>query len=124
MKKKILIVEDNPVVRQTLAQILEGEGYETVIARDGNEGILLYETERPDLVITDMVMPEKEGIETIRTVLLRNPNAKIIAISGGGRTGNVSYLQLARHLGAAATLEKPFDPDTIIEMANKLIAAA
>lgn len=124
MKKKILIIEDNPVVRQTLVRVLEDEGYQTVTAQDGMRGVSLYATEQPDLVITDIIMPEKEGIETIRSVLHQNPNAMIIAISGGGRIGSADFLRMARRIGATETLAKPFDPDILREMANRLLAAA
>jgi CheY-like chemotaxis protein len=122
--KKILVIEDNMVVRQTLAQVLEAEGYQIVTAPDGRCGLSLYETEQPDLVITDLIMPEKEGIETIRSLLHQNPNAKIIAISGGARLGNTDILRMARSLGACDTLVKPFDPDDLVQMANRLVAAA
>ena len=123
MKKKILVIDDNPVVRQTLTRVLEDEGYETLTATDGKRGLALYAAEQPDLVITDIIMPDKEGIETIRTMLRHNPNAKVIAISGGGRIGNTDFLQLARCVGACETLAKPFDPDELVRTAHKLIAA-
>jgi len=69
-------------------------------------------------------MPETEGIETIRTVLRHNPDAKVIAISGGGRIGDTDFLQIARRVGACETLAKPFDPDELVQTANRLVAAA
>lgn len=122
--KKILIIDDNPIVLQALAQVLEAEGFQIVTAPDGQRGISLYEAEKPDLVITDIIMPEKEGIETIRTLLSHNPNAKVIAISGGGRLRNTDFLQMARRLGACETLAKPFDPDELVETAKRWLTAA
>ena len=122
--KKILVIDDNPIVLETLARVLEYEGYQIVTASDGERGISVYETEQPDLVITDIIMPEKEGIETIRALLRLNPNAKVIAISGGGRLRNIDFLQMARRVGACETLAKPFDPDELVQTANRLVAAA
>jgi CheY-like chemotaxis protein len=85
---KILVIDDNVVVRNTIIQMLESEGYEVVSAEDGRRGLSVFRSEKPDLVITDIIMPEKEGIETIRDIRGEAPDTKIIAISGGGRMGN------------------------------------
>jgi DNA-binding NtrC family response regulator len=111
---KILIIDDNEPVRSTMSRILTLAGYETVLAADGNEGLARMRAEAPDLIITDIIMPEKEGIETIRQVLAERPEAKIIAVSGGGRHGNMDFLNAARKLGAMEVLEKPFEPDELV----------
>ncbi len=92
---KILIIDDNDAVRSTMSRILTLAGYETVLAADGNEGLARMRAEAPDLIITDIIMPEKEGIETIRQVLAERPKAKIMAVSGGGRHGNMDFLNAA-----------------------------
>jgi CheY-like chemotaxis protein len=112
---KILIIDDNDAVRSTMSRILTLAGYETVLAADGNEGLARMRAEAPDLIITDIIMPEKEGIETIRQVLAERPKAKIMAVSGGGRHGNMDFLNAARKLGAMEVLEKPFEPDELVD---------
>jgi CheY-like chemotaxis protein len=121
---KILVIDDNVVVRNTLVQILESEGYEVVSAEDGRRGLTVYRSEKPDLVITDIIMPEKEGIETIRDIRGLSPDAKIIAISGGGRIGSTDFLKIARQLGASDVLAKPLDPDHFVSVVRDRLAAA
>ncbi len=122
--KKVLIIDDNDAVRGTIARLLELAGYETVSAGDGNEGLVRMRQDRPDLIITDIIMPVKEGIETIRQILVEQPCAKIIANSGGGRHGNMDFLEAARKLGAIDVIEKPFDPDDLVQRVSYCIAAA
>jgi DNA-binding response OmpR family regulator len=73
-----------------------------------------FRSEQPNLVITDIIMPDQEGIQTITEMCKAKPDAKIIAISGGGRIGNTDFLQIARHLGAMDIIPKPFDPDVLL----------
>ena len=87
-------------------------------------GRVRYATVKPDLVIIDIIMPEKEGIETNRMMRHHNPDAKIIAISGGGRIGSTDFLQIAHLVGACETLAEPFHPDDLVHAANRLVAAA
>lgn len=122
--QKILVIDDNIAVRNTLTQILESAGYQVVCAEDGQRGLNVFRAEQPDLVITDIIMPEKEGIETIRDIRHECPNAKIIAISGGGRGGNNDYLKVARQLGASDVIAKPLDPDQFIAIVHHRLAAA
>lgn len=122
--QKILVIDDNVVVRNTIVQMLETEGYQVVSAEDGRRGLNMFRTERPDLVITDIIMPEKEGIETIRDIREECANAKIIAISGGGRIGNADFLRIARQLGASDVIAKPLDPDHFISVVRERLAAA
>ena len=84
----------------------------------------MFRSEKPDLVVTDIIMPEKEGIETIRDIRGEVPDAKIIAISGGGRIGNTDFLQIARKMGAIDALPKPFDPDDLLGRINTCLKAA
>ena len=81
--KKILVIDDDASVRDTIVQILEGEGYAVISAEDGKRGFALFRSEHPDLVITDIIMPEREGIQTITDIRGVSPKAKVIAISGG-----------------------------------------
>jgi CheY-like chemotaxis protein len=120
--KKILVIEDNPIVRNTVGRILEAGGYQVICANDGLQGVAAFRKEQPDLVVTDIIMPEQEGIETIRQILADRPQAKIIAISGGGRIGNTDFLQIARKVGATEVLPKPFDPDDLLQLVSNCIA--
>ncbi len=122
--KKVLIIDDNSAVRSTMARILELAGYEAITACDGNEGLIRMRQARPDMIITDIIMPEKEGIETIRQMLIEQPDAKIMAVSGGGRHANMDFLEAARKLGAMETLEKPFEPDDLVDRVTRCIKAA
>lgn len=122
--KKILVIDDNPVVRNTLGRILQGASYEVISAGDGRQGMAAFRKEQPDLVITDIIMPEQEGLETIRQILSERPDAKIIAISGGGRMGSTDFLRIARKVGATEVLPKPFDPDDLLQLVATCFKAA
>jgi CheY-like chemotaxis protein len=122
--KKILIIDDNEMVRSTIARLLELAGYETVTASNGSEGLVRMREDGPDLIITDIIMPVKEGIETIREILIERPSAKIIAISGGGRHANMDFLGAARTLGAIDVIEKPFEPEDLVTRVARCLEAA
>lgn len=118
--KKILIIEDDDFVQKMLRQTFERAGYEVGVAENGATGLKLYDAklnllEPYDIVITDLIMPEMEGIETITKLRKSNPNVKIIAISGGGRNKPEHYLHLAEKLGATYTFTKPVDRDKLLE---------
>ncbi len=121
MSAKILIIEDDDQVRDLLKKILQGEGYEVLSAVNGAEGLKMYEQENPGLIITDLIMPEKEGIETIRELRKSDPDVKIIAMSGGGTIDAGQYLLMAERLGVAKTFKKPFRRNDIIEAVSELI---
>jgi len=104
----ILLIEDDDVIRETLSAGLTKAGHTLDAARDGKEGIAWYRPGVTDLVITDLIMPTKEGLETIAQLKKQFPAVKIIAISGGGRMGPMDLLTLARKMGANRIIEKPF----------------
>jgi DNA-binding response OmpR family regulator len=104
---RILVVDDELLIREILRQALIMDGYEVETAANGNEAMKLFNAGEFDLVITDLMMPEKEGIETIQEMKLLAPELKIIAMSG--RQGIGSFLNVAKHLGASAILAKPFE---------------
>jgi CheY-like chemotaxis protein len=122
--QKILVIEDNPIVRNTVMRILQSAGYSVVTAGDGLQGVAEFRKEQPDLVISDIIMPQQEGIGTIRQILAERPGTKIIAISGGGRIGNTDFLQIARKMGAVDALQKPFDPDDLLGRITNCLKAA
>ena len=112
---RILIIDDDVQILKMLRKMLESEGYEVVDAVDGNKGLKLYREDPTDLVITDIIMPEKEGIETIIDLRREFPEAKIVAMSGGGHGEAESYLHMAKRLGAQRTLTKPFGKGELLE---------
>ena len=111
---KILVIEDDNSFRNVLVTMLERAGYEVMQAENGNDAIIHCKNTKPDLVLTDIIMPDKEGLETIQELLTICPNVKIIAMSGGGRFGPNNYLPLAEKLGAKKTLQKPFMRDELL----------
>ncbi len=121
---RILVIDDDDQVRGMLRQMLERAGYEVIEAPDGEEGMRLYREAPSDLVIMDLIMPEKEGIETIMELRQRKPGLKIIAMSGGGRVGNTQYLHLAKSLGADNVMPKPFTMDEVQDLVSRTMAQA
>jgi len=119
---RILVIDDDDEVRQTLCNILRSAGFETTAARNGEEGLRLFDAVGADAVVTDLIMPGMEGIETIRELRRRRAGVKIVAISGGGRSGVADYLALAGKLGADATLSKPFSRDELLAALSDLRA--
>lgn len=112
---RILVIDDEELARFTVREILEAAGHQVVEASNGNEGIEQQKTNPFDMVITDMIMPEKEGLETIVELKGGYPELKIIGISGGGRTRNLDFLKLARELGADMVITKPFSEEDLIK---------
>ena len=103
----ILLIDDEPLVVETLSSAIISKRHTVVTAANGVEGMKKFTEGSFDLVITDIIMPDKEGIELIMEMKRHAPGVKIIAISGGGRTGNVEFLKMATKLGAVASLKKP-----------------
>jgi DNA-binding NtrC family response regulator len=120
---KILVIDDDPAVRQAIGRILDRKGHQVVTAGDGRYGLTLFASEQPDLVITDIIMPEREGLETILAIHKICPGVKVIAISGGGRVGNVDFLTLAAKLGAHEIIAKPFDPAELTASVSRCLGA-
>lgn len=118
---KILVVDDESHVRDILQRILTGAGHDVTTAPDGNVALEMVHQSSFDVVITDLIMPEKEGIETIQELLTLEDRPKIIAMSGGGRVGPVDYLKAAESLGADASLAKPFDPERVLGIVDELL---
>jgi len=112
--KQILVIDDEQQIRSLLKKMLEREGFDVITASDGKEGMKLFSNATVDLVITDIVMPEKEGIEIIRELKKEHPGIPVIAISGGGRNSPESYLNVAKLLGAVAILQKPVEKETLM----------
>jgi CheY-like chemotaxis protein len=119
---KILVLDDEPSILLMIKKMLERAGHEVDMALNGREGMELLEKNKPDLVITDIIMPEKEGLETIMTLRKKYPEIKIIAISGGGRIGPEGYLPSAKHLGADMVFQKPLVQKEFMEAVALLLS--
>jgi len=111
---KILVIDDDHLVRYTISRILQRNGYDVVTASDGKRAMTVFRDERPDMVITDIIMPEQEGIQTILMIRAERPEVKIIAVSGGARTHSVDYLGMAEAFGADDVIPKPFEADELL----------
>ena len=120
----ILLVDDDEQLRTMLGEVLRRAGYEVRLASDGAEAIKLYRSHPTDLIITDLVMPEKEGLEMIRELRRDRPEVRIIAMSGGGRSGKANCLKVAKALGAQQVLDKPFSHQEILEAIREVLAAS
>ncbi len=118
---RILIIDDDDQGRASLRRMLEWFGYEVLDAPNGKEGIKLNQCEPADLVITHVIMPKKNGIETIMDLRREFPEVKIIAISGGSRTGADRYLELAKGFGAQCTIKKPFKLEELFKAIQEVL---
>ena len=118
----ILIVDDDTQVLDVLSEMLKLEGHDVDTALNGVTAVEAVRRKVFDLVITDLIMPEKEGLETISDIKKTHSDLPIIAISGGGRIGPQDYLETARHIGADATLAKPFARKERISTVDALLA--
>lgn len=117
----ILIIEDDDQFRSMLKQMLGRAGHEVMDAPDGKEGLRMYRERPADLIITDIIMPEKEGLETIHALRKDYPDIKVIAISGGGAMGTELYLDMAKGLGASRAFSKPIDRGKLLSAINDLL---
>jgi YesN/AraC family two-component response regulator len=117
----ILIIDDEPQIRSMLKLMLERDGHEVAEAPDGIEGIRIYRQNPADLIITDLIMPNKDGIGMIIELKKEFPDVKIIAMSGGGLNKPDGYLKGAEKLGAACTLTKPIDRDEMLRAIKDVI---
>lgn len=118
----ILVIDDDPSMRRLILRVLGSRGHELLEAENGQQALKLLENRQPDLIITDILMPAKEGIETIREVIARWPGTRIIAISGGGGAQNMLFLDIAQTFGAHAALAKPFRPDELVAVVDRVLA--
>jgi DNA-binding response OmpR family regulator len=114
----ILVIEDHAVTRNLIVRILTAARHRVTEAKGGTEGLAAFRRARPALIITDIVMADGEGIETIREMRREAPAIPILAVSGWG----ASYLRTAKLLGASATIEKPFDSDELLAIVGGLLA--
>lgn len=117
-QKRVLIVDDDVGVRDVLRSMLEAAGYRVVLAENGKEAMNALKAEEADLILTDLVMPEQEGIETIKALRQEYPGIRVIAMSGafGG-----DYLRIAAYLGAHGTLAKPIQMEALLKLVEEVL---
>ena len=120
---RILVIDDDHLVRFTIRTALEQAGHAVVEAADGARGLAAFEADRFDLVITDLLMPEKEGVETVRELRQRSRAVKILVVSGGGMMKMLDYLSMAEAFGADRSLAKPFTSRALVAAVAELLAA-
>ena len=120
----ILIIDDDLLICQLLRRILEQLGHRVTDAQDGRKGLNAFQADPADLVITDLIMPGMEGIETIMEMKRRFPGTKIIAMSGGGVGSGSDYLQMARKFGALQIITKPFSVEMLTKLVTEVLAGS
>ncbi len=118
---RILVIDDDEQMRVLLRQVMEWSGFSVNDAENGRKGMQIQRRQPADLVITDLIMPEQEGLETISLLKKEFPEVKIVAISGGGRIGPEAYLPAARELGADLVFSKPFDVKEFVTAVRGLL---
>lgn len=121
---KILLVDDEKPLREVLGAILSRENHAVITAPNGKEALRFLDAQTFDLTITDLIMPEKEGIETIMEIRRSHPGTKIIAMTGGGQWNARDYLSAARKLGASRTLAKPFSRRDFLDTVDDVLSSA
>jgi CheY-like chemotaxis protein len=121
MDEVVLVAEDDAQYRRLLKEVLENFGYQVITTANGKEALRVFQEQTPKLVITDIIMPEKEGIETIRELKKLAPDVKIIAISGGGIGSADIYLKIAKTVGADRVIEKPMVIDDLMSAVTALL---
>lgn len=116
----ILVIDDSPAVRDVVAIALARAGHEAQVASNGREGLEIAERHAIDVVVTDVFMPECDGIEVIRALRERQPDLPLVAMSGGSLSLGQDFLKIAQHLGAVAALRKPFEPKELVAVVEGL----
>jgi CheY-like chemotaxis protein len=119
---RVLVVDDNPDMRAFIRIVLERAGFETEVAADGARALDLQREHPADVLITDIFMPEPDGLELIQQFRSKFPRTKVIAISGGGKFARADYLDVAREIGPEAVLHKPFTTETLVRTLQDVVA--
>ncbi len=118
---RILIIDDDSSIRLVFKRYLEGHGYEVAVAENGNEGLKLISRHVPDLIITDVMMPEKDGLELVLELKDKHSGIPVIAISGGMRMAPIDFLPVIKKFGARKVFYKPVELDKLLLAIKELI---
>jgi len=125
---RILFIDDNVQLQKTVTTVLEKAGYDVIAADNGKRGLVLYRDRKPDLVITDLIMPDMDGVEMMSEMKKDSPDVKIIAISGGGDEGSgeeyLNSVQEVLNIKNIKTIAKPFEPGQLLELVKQALGAA
>jgi len=122
---RILVVDDEPLLRETLRLALTSAGHTVTVAPNGRAGLVAIEADQTiELVVTDILMPETDGLELIMRLRKSGRRLRVIAISGGGRTHNMDVLDFAQTFGADMVLSKPFEPAKLISAVAEIVAVS
>jgi CheY-like chemotaxis protein len=119
---RILVIDDNDAFRSTICLWLKHHGYDVVQATNGKEGMEMLAKSTPDIILTDILMPEQDGLETIQAVRKQQPHLRIVAMSGGMLDGRVDFLPIAAKFGADHVMPKPFSGSELLLVLEKVLA--
>jgi len=117
----VLLIDDDPAVLESLGLLLEAWGFRVLTARNGAHGLEVFRAQSPAVVVTDIMMPEQDGIGTMLQMRRERPDVKIVAISGGGKVDSSDYLAVAEQLGADAALQKGVDNEALLDTLTALL---
>jgi CheY-like chemotaxis protein len=117
----VLVIDDDAAARRLYTDVLAREGHEVRTSPDGQVGLQQFKQARPDVVVTDLIMPNREGIETIRAMRAFDPSVPIIAMSGNAGAKFMNFLKVAKLSGAIMTLEKPFRPEELVDAVKSVL---
>src|SRR5688572_8539872 len=120
----ILVVDDEPELRDLIGRVLVDAGHRVTCAENGEQASRLISGERFDVVLTDVIMPEKDGMQVITELRRKHPEVRIVAMSGGGHVSREQYLKIAKGLGAHALLQKPFSNDELMQVVESVLPPA
>ena len=121
--KRILLVEDDDAIRRSLEIVLAKSGFMAVEAANGREALAAYQLGQIDAVVLDLIMPDMEGLETLRALRRISPDVRVLAISGGSRISSADYMDMALKFGAQEALAKPFTSETFIGTLNRVLVS-
>lgn len=118
----IQIIDDEPAVKKLFEKLLRDEGYSVATAGNGREGLHMMKEKKPDLAITDILMPEMDGLEVLREIHAEFPGLPVIVMSGGTRSGTVNFLPVAKQFGACCVLSKPVELTELLSAVQNALA--
>ena len=120
---RVLVVDDDEAFRQTVCDLLVDGDFEILSAESGAQSFAVLRNQSVDIVLTDIVMPDEDGLEIVRKIKKMNPAPKIVAMSGGGRIAAMDYLEIARLMGASATIKKPFKQQELVDLLQQVFSS-